>query len=56
MKGPENKLVAMSQDTTRFRAFLEENPKWIGILFAAMMLLSQVGTVAAGAGSSTAGP
>jgi hypothetical protein len=38
----------MSQETSRLRTYLEENPKWIGILFAAMMLLSQVGTVAAG--------
>jgi hypothetical protein len=46
----------MSQETTRLRTYLEENPKWIGILFAAMMLLSQVGTVAAGSGTTTAGP
>ena len=46
----------MSQETSRLRTYLEENPKWIGILFAAMMLLSQVGTVAAGSGSSTRGP
>jgi hypothetical protein len=47
----------MSQETSRIRTYLEENPKWIGILFAAMMLLSQVGTVAAEPiGSSTMGP
>ena len=46
----------MSQESMRVREFLEENPKWIGILFAAMMLLSQVGTVAAGGGSSLVGP
>ena len=46
----------MSQETSRLRTYLEENPKWIGILFAAMMLLSQVGTVAANGGTSTAGP
>ena len=46
----------MSQETSRFRTYLEENPKWIGILFAAMMLLSQVGTVAANGGTSTMGP
>lgn len=46
----------MSQETSRLRAYLEENPKWIGILFAAMMLLSQVGTVAAAGGSTTMGP
>ena len=46
----------MSQETSRLRTYLEENPKWIGILFAAMMLLSQVGTVAAGGGFSNPGP
>lgn len=45
--------LAMSQNNSRFRAFLEEHPKWIGILFAAMMLLSQAGTVAAGGGGTT---
>ena len=48
--------MRMSQDTTRVREFLEENPKWIGVLFSAMLLLSQVGTVAAGHGSSMTGP
>jgi hypothetical protein len=43
----------MSQIPTELRTYLEENPKWIGVLFAALMLLSQVGTVAAGGGSST---
>jgi hypothetical protein len=46
----------MSQETSRLRTYLEENPKWIGILFAAMMLLSQVGMVAANGGTTTAGP
>lgn len=46
----------MSQESTRFRTYLEENPKWIGILFAAMMLLSQVGTVAAGGATTVTGP
>lgn len=46
----------MSQEQSRLRAFLKENPKWIGILFAALTLLSQVGTVAAGYGSTHTGP
>jgi len=47
----------MSQETSRIRTYLEENPKWIGIMFAAMMLLSQVGMVAADpTGTSIAGP
>lgn len=46
----------MSQKRTRFREFLEENPRWIGITFSALLLLSQVGTVAAGSGNTHAGP
>jgi hypothetical protein len=46
----------MSQETTRFRRFLESNPKWIGILFAALTLLSQAGMAAAGGGATTGGP
>lgn len=48
--------MAMSQLPPRLRAYLEENPKWIGVLFAALMLLSQVGTVAAEGGASNLGP
>jgi hypothetical protein len=46
----------MSQEPTRLREFLEENPKWIGVMFSALLLLSQVGTVAAGSGASHTGP
>jgi hypothetical protein len=46
----------MSQESTRLREFLEENPKWIGVMFSALLLLSQVGTVAAGSGNSMTGP
>lgn len=42
----------MSQLPPKLRSYLEENPKWIGILFAALMLLSQVGTVAASGGTN----
>jgi len=47
--------MAMSQHT-KLRTYLEENPKWIGILFSALMLLSQVGTVAAQKAASNPGP
>jgi hypothetical protein len=50
-----NDRMAMSQHT-KLRTYLEENPKWIGILFSALMLLSQVGTVAAGGAGSTTSP
>ena len=46
----------MSQEPMRVREFLEGNPKWIGVLFSAMLLLSQVGTVAAGNGATMTGP
>lgn len=47
----------MTQDSSRLRDFLESNPKWIGILFAALTLLTQVGMAAAGGNvTSTPGP
>lgn len=46
----------MSHESQKLRAFLEENPKWIGVLFSAMVLLSQVGMVAAGSGTTQTGP
>jgi len=46
----------MSQNESRVREFLEENPKWIGITFSALLLLSQVGAVAANSGASHGGP
>jgi hypothetical protein len=46
----------MSQLPPKVRTYLEENPKWIGVLFAALMLLSHVGTVAATGGSTNVGP
>jgi len=46
----------MSQDHSQFREFLEENPRWIGVTFTALLLLSQAGTVAATSGVSETGP
>jgi hypothetical protein len=46
----------MSREKTRLREFLESNPKWIGVLFTGLMLLSQAGAAAAGGGVSTTGP
>ncbi|WP_164471616.1 DUF7503 family protein [Halosimplex salinum] len=46
----------MSQESAQVREFLEENPKWIGALFTAMLLLSQAGTVAAGSANTLTGP
>ena len=33
------------------KAYLAENPRMIGVLFTLMVLLSQIGTVAAGSNS-----
>ncbi|MFB6140193.1 MAG: hypothetical protein ABEJ26_07135 [Halosimplex sp.] len=46
----------MSQEQARLRDYLVENPKWIGVLFSAMLLLSQVGSVAAASGTTYTGP
>jgi hypothetical protein len=46
----------MSQEPTRLRTFLEENPKWIGVLFTGLMLLTQAGSVAATGATTTTGP
>ena len=34
------------------KAYLAENPRMIGVLFTLMVLLSQIGTVAAGTNSN----
>ncbi len=44
----------MSDNTVA--AYLAEHPKMTGVLFTAMLLLSQAGGVMAGAGHSVAGP
>lgn len=41
---------------SKLRSYLAENPKMTGVLFAALLLLSQAGTVAAGNGCTTSGP
>ncbi|MFP9060731.1 hypothetical protein ACLI4R_09390 [Natrialbaceae archaeon A-chndr2] len=46
----------MSQtDTSKTAEFLKNHPRLIGMMFAAMILLSQAGTVVAGGNSSTTG-
>lgn len=45
----------MSERTT-LTAYLSENPKMTGILFTMLLLLTQVGTVAAGNSTYYAGP
>ena len=42
-------------DTT-FAAFIEANPKMIGVLFTMLLLLSQAGAVAAQAAGTISGP
>lgn len=38
----------MSETNGSLQAYLEENPRMIGILFTILLALSQVGTAAAG--------
>ncbi|MEF8800334.1 MAG: hypothetical protein V5A56_04800 [Halolamina sp.] len=46
----------MSSNSSEMKACLAEHPKMVGILFTTTLLLSQAGAVAAGGGTSTAGP
>jgi len=47
----------MDYNTTPVKEFLQEHPKWIGVLFWLSVLLMETGlAVAGGGGSSTAGP
>ncbi|MFB6122153.1 MAG: hypothetical protein ABEJ78_01670 [Haloferacaceae archaeon] len=43
-------------DDTKVATYLKENPRMMGVLFTALLLLSQAGTVAAGNGGGVAGP
>jgi hypothetical protein len=47
-------MVAMSE--TAMREFLANHPRMIGVLFAATLLMMEVGQVAGAAASSTSGP
>jgi len=44
-----------NQDNSKIATFLKDHPRFIGVLFAAMVLLSQAGTVIAGENSGTTG-
>lgn len=46
----------MESDSSTTAAYLAEHPRMIGILFTAMLLLSQASAVIAGGQGSTAGP
>ena len=43
-------------DTSTMAEYLKNHPRAIGMLFTAMLLLSQAGTVMANSSSTTAGP
>jgi hypothetical protein len=43
----------MSESKRQLRTVLAEHPRLMGVLFSACLLLSQVGTVAAGNGGGT---
>lgn len=46
----------MESTSSSMKAYLAEHPKMVGALFTLTILLSQAGAVAAGGGSSHAGP
>jgi hypothetical protein len=46
----------MSQASNTVAEFLTDNPRWIGVLFAAFMLLNSSGTAVAAFGDGLAGP
>ena len=46
----------MSDGNHELVDYLAEHPRMIGVLFAIMLALSQVGTVAANGASTTIGP
>ena len=46
----------MSEASTKIAEYLTENPRWIGVLFAAFMLLNSAQGVSAGLATCTQGP
>jgi hypothetical protein len=46
----------MEADSSSTAAYLAEHPKMVGVLFTAMLLLSQAGSVAASGTGTTVGP
>lgn len=46
----------MSETSNKIAEYLTENPRWIGVLFAAFMLLNSAQGAMAGAVSSSTGP
>ena len=46
----------MQGENSDIKAWIAKHPRMMGVLFVLMMLLSQVGTVAAGNAGTTVGP
>jgi hypothetical protein len=54
---PADRSVAMSEsDSGTVAAYLNDNPRMMGVLFTMLLLLSQAGTVAASNGGGISGP
>lgn len=52
-----NDVAVMSDDNTKLKNYLANHPKMLGVLFTALMLLTQAGSAIAGNGGvGTAGP
>ena len=48
--------LAMSQTASNATEFIASNPKFLGVLFTVLLLLTQAGAAAAAGGASFAGP
>lgn len=46
----------MEEVNSDIETFVAEHPRMMGVLFALVLLLSQIGTVAAESGATTIGP
>lgn len=46
----------MEEDNNDLSAFVAKHPRMMGVLFTLVLLLSQVGTVAGGSGTTIIGP
>ena len=45
----------MEEDTSEIKTFVANHPRMMGVLFTLLLLLTQIGTVAAGNGGTTVG-
>ncbi len=49
-------MIDVMSENLELKSYFAQHPKMIGVLFTLILLASQVGTVAASAGSTFSGP